>query len=53
MKYLFLVTLCWTVGFVLPQLATTLQVVGAMFFVALVVICVFYFIDTRINAIRL
>lgn len=53
MKYLFLVLLCWTIGFILPQFATALQVVAAMIFVVLVVLCVFYFIDTRVNAVRL
>ncbi|WP_168797549.1 hypothetical protein [Neolewinella litorea] len=53
MKYLFLVMLCWSIGFILPQLATSLQVVAGLVFVGLVVICVMYFIDTRINAVRL
>lgn len=53
MKYLFLIPLCWTLGFILPLLATSLQVIAAVIFLALVVLCVFYFIDTRINAIRL
>lgn len=53
MKYLFLVSLCWTIGFILPQLTTSLQVIAGLFFVALVVLCVLYYIDTRINAVRL
>ncbi len=53
MKYLFLITLCWTVGFILPQLTAALQWAGAFVFVGGIVICVLYYIDTRINAVRL
>ena len=53
MKYIFLIMLCWTVGFVLPQLTATLQWVGASLFVLAIVLCVIYYIDTRINPVRL
>lgn len=53
MKYLFLVILCWAIGFLLPIFTATLQWIIALIAIISVVICVYYYIDTRINAIRL
>ena len=53
MKYLFTVLLAFTLGYILPLFATVLQAIVALFFVGAVVLCVMYFIHTRITAIRL
>ena len=53
MKYLFLVILCWAVGFALPYFTTLVQLVAASIAVGVLVAAVYYYIDTRINAIRL
>ena len=53
MKYLFTVLLAFTLGYILPLFATVFQAALAFLFVAAVVLCVLYFIHTRINAIRL
>jgi hypothetical protein len=53
MKLLFLILLCWSVGFVLPLLTAALQLIIAVVAVLLLVACVFYYIDTRVNAVRL
>ncbi len=53
MKYLFIILAAWTIGYILPLLATFLQAAIAVVFVGLVVLCVMYYIHTRITAIRL
>lgn len=53
MKYLFLVILCWAVGFALPYFTTAVQLIAAGLMIGVVGLAVYYYIDTRINAIRL
>lgn len=53
MKYIFLIVLFWTFGFLLPVLGAVLQLLAAFFFVLMVVAAVMYYIETRINTIRL
>ena len=53
MKYLFLILLSWAIGFMLPLFTATLQWIIAVVATLSVVLCVAYYIETRINAIRL
>ncbi|WP_420459531.1 hypothetical protein [Neolewinella sp.] len=53
MKYLFLVLLCWAVGFALPYFAAYVQLIAAAVAVCVILVGLYYYIDTRINAIRL
>ena len=53
MKYLFLVLLCWAVGFALPYFTAVVQLIAATLTVGVILIGLYYYIDTRINAIRL
>ena len=53
MKYTFLALVSWVIGFMLPFFAAVLQWIIAVLAVCCIVVCVYYYIDTRINAIRL
>lgn len=53
MKYAFLAILSWVIGFLLPYFAVAMQWAVAVLAVCCIVVCVYYYIDTRINAIRL
>ena len=53
MKYIFTILLAWTLGYILPMFASVMQALVAMTFVGLVVLCVMYYIHTRITAVRL
>ena len=53
MKYLFLVLLCWAVGFALPYFTAAVQLIAAILAVVIILAGLYYYIDTRINAVRL
>ena len=53
MKYLCTILFAFTLGYILPQFQTFFQAAVAVIFLALVVLCVLYYIHTRITAIRL
>ena len=53
MKYIFLILLCWVIGFALPFFAPTFQLLAFLVLLGLAGVCVYYYIDTRINAVRL
>lgn len=53
MKYLFLIVLSFSVGFILPLLAAGLQWVLSLALFVVTICCVMYYIETRINAVRL
>ena len=53
MKYLFLVLFCWAVGFALPYFTAAIQLIAAIVGVTIILVGLYYYIDTRINAVRL
>ena len=53
MKYFFLVLLCWAVGFALPYFTAVVQLIAGIVAVGVILIGLYYYIDTRINAVRL
>ena len=53
MKYICTILIAWTIGYTLPQFTTVFQAVVALAFISAVVLCVAYYIHTRITAIRL
>ena len=53
MRYICIILLAWTIGYILPQFNTVLQAVVGLLFISAVVLCVLYYIHTRITAIRL
>ncbi|CAH1001700.1 hypothetical protein LEM8419_02606 [Neolewinella maritima] len=53
MKYIFLVVLCWAVGFALPSFTAVIQLIAALLAVGIILVGLRYYIDTRINAVRL
>ncbi len=52
MKYIFLILLGWLIGFSLPFFAPTFQLLASLLCLGIVVLSVYYYIDTRINAVR-
>ena len=53
MKYICTILFAWTIGYILPQFTLGFQAVVGLLFVGAVVLCVLYYIHTRITAIRL
>lgn len=53
MKYLFLILLCWSIGFALPYFTAVVQLIAGLVLLSILVTGVYYYIDTRINAVRL
>jgi hypothetical protein len=53
MKYIFLLLLSWSIGFALPLLGPIGQLAALLLLVFAVVVAVMYYIDTRINAVRI
>ncbi len=53
MKYIFLILLGWLIGFSLPFFTPTLQLLASLICLGIVAAGLYYYIDTRINAVRL
>jgi hypothetical protein len=53
MKYIFLLILSWCIGFALPVLTPLGQLAASSLLVLGGIVAVLYYIDTRINAVRI
>jgi hypothetical protein len=53
MKYLFAAVAFWSIGYVLPTFSFPVQIVVAFTMLLFLVIAVYYYIDTRVIALRL